>query len=175
MICILSETGPISNIISTELWNLQMYRSLCLCHGYLTLYIFLVIPLVDLILGTVFFFSFQENYMTSGARVSKYLFTLSSIRYRFHFKFVSYWYKILKYSYFWWEEDILRRIMTCCFIHTCIDFDGRKVTKNQYLRIQVCENKWYIIRRYHTRKTIIKHTGKRYSSSLWSTSSQLYH
>lgn len=99
MICILSEIGSISNIISTELWNLQMYRSLCLCHGYLTLYIFLVIPLVDLILGTVFFFSFQENYMTSGARVSKYLFTLSSIRYRFHFKFVSYWYKILKYSY----------------------------------------------------------------------------
>lgn len=69
MIYILSETGPISNIISTELWNLQMYRSLCLCHGYLTLYIFLVIPLVDLILGTVLFFSFQENYMTSGARV----------------------------------------------------------------------------------------------------------
>ena len=56
MICILSEIGSISNIISTELWNLQMYRSLCLCHGYLTLYIFLVIPLLDLILGTVFFF-----------------------------------------------------------------------------------------------------------------------
>lgn len=61
MIYILSETGPISNIISTELWNLQMYRSLCLCHGYLTLYIFLVIPLVDLILGTVFFFHFKKT------------------------------------------------------------------------------------------------------------------
>lgn len=61
MICILSEIGPISNIISTELWNLQMYRSLCLCHGYLTLYIFLVIPLVDLILGTVFFFHFKKT------------------------------------------------------------------------------------------------------------------
>lgn len=127
MICILSEIGSISNIISTELWNLQMYRSLCLCHGYLTLYIFLVIPLVDLILGTVFFFSFQENYMTSGARVSKYLFTLSSIRYRFHLRYwstaISDGKKIyiapgndlLLYSYMhwlWWQKSDKESIFT---------------------------------------------------------------
>lgn len=134
MIYILSETGPISNIISTELWNLQMYRSLCRCHGYLTLYIFLVIPLVDLILGTVFFFFISRKLYDVRCSGFKYLFTLTSIRYRFHINLwaigIRYWSTaisdgkkiyiapgndLLLYSYMhwlWWQKSDKESIFT---------------------------------------------------------------